>query len=253
MTVWWETFFDEDYVRLWSLMSAGGDPERQSEALWGLLGLTERAKVLDAPCGYGRIARPLAARGARVLGVDLSEAALGAARTRRGSLPAERLTYRKHDLRRPLDVSGFDAALCLYTSLGYGPEDDDLRILGGLRTAVRPGGIVFVEAAHREGVTARTGAGRTSSRCLADGTRFVEERRLDANTGRLESVRTWEGPTGAGVKVSSVRVYTAAELSALVRAAGLIVRSMHDGCSLRPFVRFGRRASRRLGLLAVSP
>jgi SAM-dependent methyltransferase len=253
MREWWETYFDEDYVRLWSMMRGGGNPERQVESLWTLLGLTEGAAVLDAPCGYGRIARVLADKGARVLGIDASEPVLLEAERRRGDLPAERLTYRRHDLRKPFDASGFDAAVCLYTSLGYGSEDDDRRILTGLRMAVRPVGIVFVEAAHREAVAARTGAGRASERCLADGTRLVAERRLNASTGRLESVRSWTGPAGSGVKVSSLRVYTADELSALVCSAGLVVRSRHDGCSPRPFIRRGRRMSRRLGLLAVSP
>jgi hypothetical protein len=175
------------------------------------------------------------------------------AERRREHLPAGRLSYRQHDLRLPLDVSGFDAALCLYTSLGYGSQDDDLRILSGLRTAIRPGGAVFIEAAHWEGVSARTGGGKTSERRLADGTRFVEERRLDPRTHRLESVRSWDGPAGSGVKVSSVHVYPASELTALVRWAGLVVQSAHDGCSHRPFVRRGGRASRRLGLLSVAP
>jgi len=252
MTDWWETYFDEDYVRLWSLMRAGGDAGRQVQGLWGLLGLTEGARVLDAPCGYGRIARLLAEKGACVLGVDISEPALREAERCRGEVPTDRLAYRRHDLRFPLDASGFEAALCLYTSIGYGSEEDDRHILSSLRNAVRPGGIVFVEAAHRDGVAARTGGGKTSERRLADGTRFVEERRLDAASGRLESVRSWSGPAGSGAKASSIRVYTEAELSGLVRSAGLLVRSTHCGCSRRPFVERGGRASRRLGLLAVA-
>lgn len=253
MTEWWKTYFDDDYVRLWSLMRGGGDPERQADGLWLVLGLTPGARVLDAPCGYGRISRPLAARGARVSGVDLSEAALREAERRRGDLPPDRLQYRWGDLRQPLDVSGFDAVLCLYTSFGYGEEEDDLEMLSGLRRAARPGGVVFVEAAHRESVVARCGSGRTTERRLSDGTRFVEESRFDARTGRLESVRSWRGPAGSGVKTSSIRMYSVGEIADLARSAGLVVLSRHCGCTPRPFPAGEGRLGRRLGLLTVAP
>ena len=42
-------------------------------------------RVLDAPCGWGRLSRPLAARGAIVLGVDQSETMIDAAEKRRGN------------------------------------------------------------------------------------------------------------------------------------------------------------------------
>ena len=252
MTAWWETYFDEDYVRLWQLMRAGGHSERQADSLWALLALSKDARVLDAPCGYGRVAHALAAKGARVLGIDHSEAALREAERGRGDLASDRLSYRRHDLRLPLDVSGFDAAVCLYTSLGYGSEEDDLAILTGLRSAVRSGGRVFVEVAHRDSVASRIGSGRTSRRRLSDGTRLITESRFDARTGRLESVRRWMGSAGSGMKVSSIRVYTVAELSDLARSAGLAVRSTYRGCSPQPFGALGG-TSHRVGLLTVSP
>ncbi len=44
--------------------------EQEAAGLWGLLGLTEKARVLDAPCGYGRLSIALARRGARVAIVE---------------------------------------------------------------------------------------------------------------------------------------------------------------------------------------
>jgi hypothetical protein len=173
-------------------------------------------------------------------------------RAARGDLATDRLSYRRHDLRLPLDVSGFDAAVCLYTSLGYGSEQDDVKILAGLRKAVRSEGRVFVEVAHRESVTARIGSGRTTTRRLADGTRLTTESRFDARAGRIESVRRWSGSAGSGVKVSSIRLYTVAELSDLARSAGLVVRSTYRGCSPRPLGEEVKKG-RRVGLLTVSP
>lgn len=99
MADWWESFFDADYLHLWK-----GTPEewraaREAAGLWSLLALGEGSRVLDAPCGYGRISLALAQRGAAVLGIDFSAALLAEAKRRRGDIPPERLRYVRGDLR----------------------------------------------------------------------------------------------------------------------------------------------------------
>lgn len=76
MNDWWRTFFDAEYLRLWEGTEAPEKAEREVAGLWRLLGLEVGSRVLDAPCGYGRIARPMAVRGAEVLGIDYSEVLL---------------------------------------------------------------------------------------------------------------------------------------------------------------------------------
>ncbi len=72
----------------------------------------------------------------------------------RGELPAARLRYLRHDLREPLTETGFDAAINIFSSLGYGTEDDDLAMLKTLRAAVPPEGLVLVETVHRDAAVA---------------------------------------------------------------------------------------------------
>jgi SAM-dependent methyltransferase len=251
MSGWWESFFDADYLRLWEGAEPPDKIAREVSGLWAVLGLRETSTVLDAPCGYGRIARALAERGARVLGVDLSADLLAEAERRRGGLPSEALRYRRHDLRSPLAESSFDAAVNVFSSLGYGTEADDLAILSTLRAAVRPGGRVFVETTHRDAVAAGLSAGRRISNRLPDGTLIVEEPWLDPVAGRVETTWYWSGPAGAGRKTASLRVYTATELVRLVEAAGLRLGSVHNGCSSDPFVTVGSPPSARLGVLAM--
>jgi cyclopropane fatty-acyl-phospholipid synthase-like methyltransferase len=64
MPSWWESFFDAEYLRLWEGSEAPGKTEREVAGLWELLALAPGSRVLDAPCGYGRIARGLAEHGA---------------------------------------------------------------------------------------------------------------------------------------------------------------------------------------------
>ena len=253
MTEWWQTFFDADYLRLWEASEAPDRTEREAAGLWTLLGLHEGSSILDAPCGYGRMSLALARRGATVVGIDFSADLIAEAERRRGDMAAERLRYRRADLRAPLPESGFDAALNIFSSLGYGSERDDIAILSGLCAAVRPGGHVFLETSHRDGFVVAAAHGQRPVKRLTDGTILLEEPRLDAVSGRIDASWYWSGPHGAGQKSSSLRIYSVTELLRLLPAAGLQLRSLHNGCSPDPYVASGPSLSWRLGILAVRP
>jgi SAM-dependent methyltransferase len=250
-STWWQTFFDADYLRLWEGTEHPQKTELEVSGLWELLELEPGQRVLDAPCGYGRVSLGLARRGAAVVGVDFSQSLLAEAERRRGTMPAAQLRYVRHDLRGPLVESSFDVALNIYSSLGYGSEADDVAVLATLRAAVRPGGHVFVETMHRD--RAVVFLAQTERRCerLADGTLILEEPRFEAVTGRVESIWSWQGPNGSGTKHSSLRVYAATELAGLLARAGLRLLSVHAGCTREPFRSAGPNMSARLGMLAV--
>lgn len=252
MSEWWQAFFDADYLRLWEGVEDPGKTEREVAGLFTLLNLTEGSHVLDAPCGYGRISRALALRGANVVGIDYSADLLREAERRRADLSLARLRYHQGDLRAPLAHSGFDAAVNVFSSLGYGSENEDLAILSNLRAAVKPGGAVFVETSHRDAVAMGLGRSqRPIASRLSDGTLMLEEPRLEPISGRIETTWFWSGPSGSGQKSASLRIYTVTEFVRLLEAAGLKVRSLHAGCSTEPFVAFGPSTSWRLGVLAV--
>lgn len=246
---WWETFFDADYVRLWG--QAGRQPRtaEEADALWQLLQLKDGSRVLDAPCGYGRLARIIAERGASVLGVDQSAALLEKAETDRGDLPPTRLRYLRQDLRQPLKESGFDAAYNAFSSIGYGTEDDDLAVLRTLHGVVRPGGFVLVETMHRDLFAAFRSRGVAPGHRLPDGTLMVEENTFDPIAGRLEMRWFWSGAAGQGEKYGSMRLYTATELVRLMERAGLRFVSAHRGGSIEPFKAEGPEMGGRIAIL----
>ena len=250
MINWWQDFFDADYIHIWSEFISPEKTAAEVDGLWQLLGLREGSRVLDAPCGYGRLSRPLAARGAIVVGLDQSAALLDHAEKERGSIDGERLRYMQHDLRQPIPENGFDAALNIFSSLGYSTEENDLAILRNLRQAVRPGGLVLVETAHRDLSVSNFVRGFKPSMRLPDGTLVVEELAFDAIGGRVNACWYWYGPRGSGSKAASIRLYSATELVALMEKAGLRFRTAHHGCSPEPFKAEGADMGGRLALLA---
>jgi SAM-dependent methyltransferase len=249
MDAWWQSFFDDDYLHIW-FSDRDERTAREVDGLWTLLDLSPGARVLDAPCGYGRLSQPLAARGAVVVGADQSAPMIAHAERNRDGIGSDRLRYRRHDLRQPLDEDGFDAAINIYSSLGYGSEDDDVAVLTNLRRAVRKDGRVFVETMHRDVAATYLAREMQPSERLSDGTLVVEQPRFDPVAGRVNTTWYWYGPRGSGHKSASIRLYCITELVALMARAGLGFVSAHRGCLLAPFKSEGPDLGGRVGLLA---
>jgi SAM-dependent methyltransferase len=251
MNPWWTEFFDEDYFNIFGQLFSEEANAKQAADLWSMLELNPGCKVLDAPCGWGRLSRALALMGATVLGVDQSRTLLHFAESARGDLPPGRLRYLPHDLRTPLPESGFDLAINIFTSFGYGPEEDDIAIFRTLRNAVRPGGRVLVETNHRDLLCAYIAHGAKASRRLPDGTLFVDEPEFDAITGIAHLNWYWSGPQGSGEKHAEWRCYTPSQIVDLLARAGLSFSGAYKGLSNIPYRAEGPEAGGRLAIVAV--
>ncbi len=136
----------------------GAEQAVDLKALLDRFGVPEGARILDVPCGIGRHATRLAKMGYRTLGIDLSPAYVRRAQElARQEGVAERATYRVGDMRELAasvreDEGPFDAALNLWTSLGYYGEEADLAILKGYQDLVRPGGLMVLYVVNRDWV-----------------------------------------------------------------------------------------------------
>lgn len=136
----------------------GEEQARDLKAVLDRYGVPPAGRILDAPCGIGRHATRLAGMGYRVVGVDLAPAYVNrASRLAAQSQVGERATYLVGDLRRlseaaPSTEAPFDAALNLWTSLGYYGEETDRLILQEYAKVVRPGGIFALYVVNRDHV-----------------------------------------------------------------------------------------------------
>lgn len=112
-------------------------------------GIPPGGRVLDLACGTGGHALELAALGYEVVGVDVAEGMLREARKKACSrgLAVEFLCQ---DLRQMYVGEGaYDAAICLFDSLGYLLTDADIaEALSRVHRSLKPGGVFVVEAWH---------------------------------------------------------------------------------------------------------
>lgn len=112
--------------------------------------------VIDLGCAVGDLAAELAARGARVIGLDANDELLAVARER-GIPNAE---FRHADLREPLDLGAGFAADGIWSSFAAAYFPDLATALDGWRRVLRPGGWIALteidDMFGHEPVTPRT-------------------------------------------------------------------------------------------------
>jgi SAM-dependent methyltransferase len=186
------------------------------------LSLGPGSRVLDLACGRGRISIGLAQRGLRVTGLDLSPRSLELARSRAEAAGVEvELIHR--DMRELDAEEAFDAVVCVFTSFGYFPtQDEDERVLAAVARSLVPGGRFLIELVNTIAI-AKEFRERDWQE-LEDGTLWLEQRRYDQLTGRHEATWTFVGPDGTRSELRhSLRGYTPAELVAMLGRAGLEV------------------------------
>ncbi len=249
--MWWQSFFDETYLELWAHLHSPTQCEAEAAQLMTLLDLQPGDRVLDAPCGYGRISLPLARRGVHVVGVDYSPALLNHARESESSEElATPIQWVRADLRTNALPTGCKAALNLFSSLGYGSEADDVATLQNLHSALAPGGTLFIETMHRDAIVYRLAKGETAGFRGPAGVVLRERNAFDPISGTLNSTWTWTSPTIAGSRQSTIRIYSIPEIVALVHRAGFTNARCFAGLSGAPLTE--ANLEERLGLLCTA-
>ena len=145
-----EGTFSDDYPYFYAESIDDEHSDADTAEILSLLELPAGSRILDAPCGHGRIARRLAAAGMEVTGVDLSPAYLERARSDPHT-SANAVTYVEGDVRH-LPVEGpFDAVVCWLNSFGYYDDADCHRVLEEFHRVLRPEGKVAIDTMHHDG------------------------------------------------------------------------------------------------------
>jgi ubiquinone/menaquinone biosynthesis C-methylase UbiE len=213
-----DAFFGEFYLRVYGNRQAGDEAREQALAAARLSGCPDGGALLDVACGFGRHAVPLAAEGFRVTGVDRSATLLEEARRRAGDGVAPALVA--GDYRElPFDDASFDAAINLYTSIGFLGDEEDTQVLAEAARVLRPGGRLVIETMHRD-LMIRIFQER-GWRLLGAGRLLLEQRAFDPVTGVVQETQTLiESDGGRESQTFATRVYTTTELVSMLRAAG---------------------------------
>ena len=230
----WDAFFSDFYLRV-----AAGDERQERDAQPQALGAARLAScpeggdLLDVACGFGRHAIALAHAGYRVVGVDRSPMLLAEAHRRAGdgrSLQLVQADYRE----LPFADESFDAAINLFTSLGYLGDEEDTRALGEIARVLRPDRRLVIDIMHRDLLVVRFS--EQDWQALGGGRVLLEQRTFDPAAGVAQTTQTLIETNGErDSRTFSLRVYAATELVAMLRAAGFAEAKCYGDLDGGPF------------------
>ena len=134
----------ERYAKYYDLLYNDKDYEAECNLVHDLLRKNSRGKVttiLDAACGTGGHAVPLARKGYKITAFDLSPVMLQQARAK-----TSEVTFHQMDLRT-FDISGeFDACVCMFAAMNYLTHNSEIQqALLNIRKHLRRDGLFIFD------------------------------------------------------------------------------------------------------------
>ncbi len=197
-----------------------------------MLGLKERAKILDLCCGIGRHSIALATDSFEVTGVDRTESYIAQARKNVGDEPLS-INFVIGDARQFCQLNTYDAVINMYTAFGYFEDQaDDLRVLLNVHASLKKDGKLLIDLTGKE-VFAREFQLRDWHE--HENRIFLRECEVDCNWSWLNSRwilikdgKKYEHRFGH-------RIYSAVELSNLLYRAGFSEVNVYGGLDGSPY------------------
>ena len=213
---WWKDFFGGLVVDFWRTAMTSEVTRAEADFLAKSLRLAPGRRVLDVPCGDGRLALELASRGCRVTGVDISSDFLEAA----GESARERgldVEWRLSDMRDLPWHGEFDAAYCAGSSFGFFDDEANAGFLAAVAETLTRRGRFFGDFKAVESILPSF---RESYEMPVGDILFAAKNRYDPEAGTMESLYTVTRGDQSETKRAVHRIYTTKEILRMLSDAG---------------------------------
>lgn len=206
--------FDGSYARFWTAELGGERLAADLARIQAVCNLRPGLSVLDLGCAYGRIANRLAAEGIVVTALDQSADLLELARS---AAPDPPPTFVRGDMRK-LDMHAcFDVVLLWFSTFGYFSEEENGAVLAGACQSLRPGGLLVIETRNWDRIHREFDPWSVR---VNDNDLLVEKHEFVPSTGRQHTEQLLLINGRSYRRSYFLRRYTAAELTAMLYAAG---------------------------------
>jgi cyclopropane fatty-acyl-phospholipid synthase-like methyltransferase len=242
---WWTSEFFEAFRPAFGLIDKKAT-NAQVKYLITKLKLKPGSSFLDCPCGIGRVSMPLARRGIRVTGVDITQSYLDELdnKAKRAKLNIKTI---HGDMRRINFDSRFDAGGNLWTSFGFfNKESDNLLTLKKMYKALKPGGRFALHLINRDWVTINF---QTRGWQDLGKTRILESRKFDYRTSTSQSKWSYIRDGKEQVFDVNMRMFSYHELVGLFESVGFIDIEGYGGVKDEPI----SRESRMMWIFGTKP
>ncbi len=210
-------------------------PERTAKEIDFVIqhaGVEPGASILDVGCGFGRHSIALAQRGYQVVGIDSSEAMIAAARDRSkaGQVSPTFIQVRAEEFT---SVEKFDAAICLFTTLGQiDASGENTGLVSRVTTSLRADGIFIVEVPNHLWVAENL----KSNERFGDETNYTEiSRKYNQETKIVTEQFKLVSPEGRNDFYLRYRLYSQKELGGLLSEANFNIRAIFGDYDGNPY------------------
>lgn len=178
--------FGDDYLYFYEALLTEERSQQEADLIIRLLDLQQGMRILDIPCGHGRIASRLAEFGCKVVGVDSNASFLAVARG-----AGQPVDYREADMRHFAANAEFDVVVNWFTSFGYFDDVTDRAILAGWRRALKPGGKLVIDHQNAQRLVGRIDASGGPAIVLTErgDDLLIDRTSVDVTSGRTHTER----------------------------------------------------------------
>jgi SAM-dependent methyltransferase len=229
---WWSTFFEGAALDSLRGMFSPEHTRAEADFLQKFLRLEPGSRVLDVPCGFGRLSLELAGRGHDLTGVDLCGEAVEEARASAAGRGLE-IAFEHRDMRDLPWEGSFDAAFCLGGSFAYLDDEGNAEFLKAAGRALKPGGRFAVDASTAADNLLPSLVDQ-SWHALGD-YYLLRQARYEPREGRLHVEYRFIRDGKVETKEASYRTYTYRQIVDLLEAAGFEEIEGYGGLSGEPF------------------
>jgi SAM-dependent methyltransferase len=216
-------FSVDDYMYFYGEYLTAERSAAETAAAVRLLEMDRPMRVLDLACGFGRIANRLALLGHQVTGVEYLPGFLDMARAE-ARLNRLEVEYIQGDMRAIDFPPRFDRVLMMFNSFGYFTDEENLLVLQKVASALRPGGRLGFDVAHRDGVLNDFHPHSVSEK---EDSLLINRFSFDVATGRLHNERIVIRGGQRRDRPFSIRLYALTEMRDLLAQAGLTLRAAY--------------------------
>lgn len=218
--------YAEYYDTIYAQKDYAGEAAFLADCL-GRYGVSAPANLLEIACGTGSHALALERLGFRLKATDYSQDLLAVAREK-GAQAESNIEFAWADMRElVLDKTDFDAAICLFDSIGYVQADAAIKsVIAGVKKHLKPGGFFLFEFWHAPAMRANFDPLRIGRWNLDDGILVrVAQTRIDAAqdlaTVNYELIELGNDGRYTGTTETQVnRFFSLDKMKSLIEAAG---------------------------------
>lgn len=229
---WWKDFFTGLTVDMWHAAVSKEQTRAEAEFIQRQLQLKPPAKMLDIPCGFGRLSFELASREFQLTGVDISQRSIEEARADAAEQNLQ-ITYELREMRDLRWRSEFDGSFCFGNSFGYLDDDGNVDFLKAVSRVLKPGSRFILDASSVAENILPTMKER-SEMSFGD-ILFKEVNQYDPVLGRLNTDYTFVKGDKVETRSGSHRIYTFSEISSLLQTTGFEILEAFGSLNQDPF------------------